>query len=159
EALLADVRRLSQAEGSTPFMTVLAAFQALLLHYTGQDDLVVGTPVANRARPETEGLIGFFVNSLALRTSLAGDPTFRELLHRVRETTLEASSHDELPFERVVDALQSDRSLSHAPIFQVMLVYQTAPEASLDLPGLSAELMDIDTGTSQVDLTLELSGT
>src|SRR5262249_5150642 len=101
EGLPDNLRRLGQEEGSTPFMTLLAAFKALLLHYTGQDDLVVGTPVANRARQETEGLIGFFVNSLALRTSLAGDPTVRDLLRRVRETTLEAYSHEELPFERV----------------------------------------------------------
>src|SRR6266498_2420637 len=156
--LLQAVRRLSQEEGSTPFMALLAAFEALLFHYTGQDDLVVGTPVANRSRPETEGLIGFFVNTLALRTSLSGDPTFRELLRRTRETTLEAFSREDLPFERVVDALQADRSLSHAPIFQVMFVYQNAPESSLDLPDLAIELIDIDSGTSQVDLTLELSG-
>jgi len=158
-SLLDAVRHVSQQEGCTPFMALLAAFEALLFRYTGQDDLVVGTPVANRSRRETEPLIGFFVNTLALRTSLAGNPTFRDLLKRLRETTLEAFAREDVPFEQVVESLQVDRGLSYAPLFQVMFVYQSASTPTIDLPGLSVEFLDFDSGTSQVDLTLELSDT
>ena len=124
-----------RAEGATLFMTVLAAFQLLLARYSGQDDVVVGTPVAGRTRPELEGLIGFFANTLALRTDLSGDPTFGQLLRRVREATLGAFAHQELPFEKLVEALQPERSLAHAPVFQVALALQDAAGAPPSSPG------------------------
>src|SRR5206468_4404832 len=109
------------------FMTLLAAFQTLLYRYAGQDQVVVGTPIANRTRSETEGLIGFFANTLALRGDLSGDPTFSELLGRMRETCLGAYAHQDLPFEKLVDELQPERSAGHSPIFQVMLMLQNTP--------------------------------
>jgi non-ribosomal peptide synthetase component F len=121
-ALAAEVKRLSNQEGVTLFMTVLAAFQALLARYSGQEDIIVGTPIANRNRFETEGLIGFFVNTLVLRTSLSGRPSFRELLSRVRHTTLGAYDHQDLPFEKLVEELQPKRDLSRNPLFQVMFI-------------------------------------
>ena len=108
-------------------MTLLAAFQALLHRYTGQDDIPVGTPIANRTRGETEGLIGFFVNTLVMRGRCGDNPTFRELLARVRETALGAYAHQDLPFETLVDALQPQRNLSHSPLFQVVFTLQNVP--------------------------------
>jgi amino acid adenylation domain-containing protein len=121
-----QIRRMSRCEGTTVFMTLLAALQALLGRYTGQDDVVVGTDVANRNRLETEGLIGFFVNQVVLRTDLSGNPSFRELLGRVRKTTLDAYGYQELPFDRVVETLNPQRSLSYTPIFQVLFVWEDA---------------------------------
>src|SRR5262249_54955462 len=130
------LRMLSRREGATLFMTLLAAFQALLARYSGQDDIVVGSPIANRTHRETEDLIGFFANTLALRTSLALRPTFRDVLRRVREVCLDAYVHQDVPFEQVVEALQPDRDLSRHPLFQVMFALQNAPVAPLELPGL-----------------------
>jgi amino acid adenylation domain-containing protein len=155
--LLERVSAFSAHEGVTPFMTLLAAFQTLLLRYTGQEDLVVGTPVAGRPRSETEELIGLFVNTLAVRIDLAGDPTFRDLLRRVRETTLDAFGCADLPFDKLVEAVQPTRNLSHTPIFQVMFILQNTPQPPFELPGLSLELLDVDSGTAQVDLTLEVA--
>jgi amino acid adenylation domain-containing protein len=154
--LAAGLGRLSQEEGTTSFMTLLAAFQALLCRYTGKEDIVVGVPAINRAQGETQGLIGFFTNTLALRADLGGDPTFRELLRRVRATTLAAYEHQDLPFERLVEVLQPGRDLSHTPLFQVMLAPQTPPAQGLALPGLTITDMDLHNGASKFDLTLFL---
>jgi len=117
---------LSRREGVTLFMTLLAAFQTLLYRYTGQDKIVIGTPIANRNRAEIEGLIGFFVNTLALPTDLSGNPTFRELLSRVRQVAWGAYTFQDLPFEKLIEELQPQRDLSHSPLFQVMFVLQNA---------------------------------
>jgi amino acid adenylation domain-containing protein len=146
------LRTLCQHEGISLFMGLLAAFQALLSRYSGQDDLVIGAPVSGRAGTETEGLIGFFVNTLALRADLSGDPTFRELLGRVRAATLGAYEHQELPFERLVEAIQPERDPSRHPIFQVMFALQSP--MALDLSGLSIQPVPLFSGTSKFDLTL-----
>src|SRR5918912_1350131 len=112
-------------------MTLLAAFQTLLFRYTSQDDIPVGTSVANHNQVETERLVGLFTNTLVLRTNLSGDPTFRELVRRIREVTLEAFAHQDLPFEKLVEELPSQRELSHSPLFQVMFLLQHGPTANL----------------------------
>ena len=124
-----SLQALSRQERSTMFMPLLAAFQALLHRYTGQEDIVVGSPVAGRSRVETEGLIGFFVNTLVLRTDLSGEPTFRDLLGRVREVALAAYDHWDLPFEKLVEELNPDRNLSYTPLFQVVFAFQNAPRS------------------------------
>ncbi len=153
------LKTLSRQEGVTLFMTLLAAFKILLHAYTNQDDLVIGTPTANRNRLEIEGLIGFFVNTLVLRTNLSGNPSFRELLHRVRETCLGAYAHQDLPFERLVEELHPARDLSRNPLFQVMFVLQNASLQPLELPGLSLSPVEVDTGTTHFDLTLNIADT
>ncbi|RKH11041.1 amino acid adenylation domain-containing protein [Corallococcus sp. CA053C] len=154
EGLLA----LSQREGVTLFMVVLAAFKTLLLRVTGERDFAVGSPIANRTRPELEGLIGFFVNTLVLRTDLAGDPTFRELLGRVREVTLGAYAHQDLPFEKLVEELQPERNLGHNPLFQVMFALQNlgAHERTARSSAPPREAPVISNGTAKFDLTLSL---
>jgi amino acid adenylation domain-containing protein/non-ribosomal peptide synthase protein (TIGR01720 family) len=147
---------LSQREGATLFMTLLATFKLVLARYSGQDDILVGTPVAGRTRRETEPLIGFFVNTLVLRSDLSGNPTFRELLARVREVVLDALSHQELPFERLVELLGLERDLSHTPLFQVMFVLQNTPLGPLELPDLTLAPLDFETRTAKLDLTLSL---
>src|SRR5262249_34692033 len=122
EALVRALKSLSRGEDATLFMTCLAAFNVLLHRYSGQDDLVVGSPIAGRARAEVQGLIGFFVNMLVLRTDVSGDPTFRELLRRVRKTALEAYyTHEDVPFEKLVEELHPPRDPSRNPLFQVVL--------------------------------------
>jgi amino acid adenylation domain-containing protein len=148
---------ISQREGVTLYMTLLAAFQTLLHRYTGQDDITVGSPVAGRTRAELEGLIGFFVNTLILRTDLSGNPTFRELLGGVREMALGAYAHQDLPFERLVEELQPQRSLSHPPLFQVMFTLQNAPRQTLVLPGLTLRRLEVNSGTAKFDLTLSMA--
>ncbi|MET0398352.1 MAG: amino acid adenylation domain-containing protein [Longimicrobiaceae bacterium] len=136
------VRALGREEGTTPFMTLLAAFAALLARYTGETDVVVGTPIAGRNRPETEGMIGYFLNTLALRTDVGGDPTFRELLARVREATLGAYAHQDLPFEQLLEELAPARSLSHAPVFQVMFNFLNFADGGPPaLPGVEMEML------------------
>src|SRR5262249_48717005 len=115
-----SLKKLSQREGATLFMTLLAVFQTLLSRYSGQEDICVGSPIANRTRKEIEPLIGFFVNTLVLRTNLSDNPSFKELLHQVKETALAAYAHQDLPFEKLVEAINPERNLSHTPLFQVM---------------------------------------
>ncbi|HVR99815.1 MAG TPA: amino acid adenylation domain-containing protein [Thermoanaerobaculia bacterium] len=148
---------MDRGEGATAFMTTLAAFLALLDRYTGQDDLWIGSPVANRNRSEIEELIGFFVNTLVMRTRTAGDPSFRELLGRVRETALGAYAHQNVPFERLVEELRPERDPSRSPLFQVMFAVQNAPGGELRLPGLDVSGLTADgTGAVQFDLTFFL---
>jgi len=152
-----SIQALSRQEGVTLFMTLLAAFKTLLYRYTLQEDIVVGADIANRNRKETENLIGFFVNLLALRTNLSGDPTFRQLLGRVREVTLGAYMHQDLPFDKLVEELQIERSLSHNPLFKVIFVLQNAPMGQLELSGLTLEPMPIKSGQAHFDLVLSMS--
>ncbi len=122
-----DLRKLGQQEGVTLFMSLLAGFQSLLMRYTGQDQIVIGTDVANRTTTETERLVGYIINQLALRTDLSGNPTFREILGRVLEVALGAYSHQDMPFDKLVEELQPERSLSHNPLVQVLFVMQNLP--------------------------------
>lgn len=147
---------LSRREGTTLFMTLLAAFNVLLHYYTRQDDILVGSPIANRNRAALENLIGFFVNTLVLRTDLSENPSFRVLLRRVREVTLGAYSHPDLPFEKLVEALQIERNLSYNPLFQVWFVLQNTPMPDLELPGLTMSAIEVDHGTARHDLKLNL---
>ncbi|MEJ1929778.1 amino acid adenylation domain-containing protein, partial [Nostoc sp. NIES-2111] len=151
--------KLSQEQGVTLFMTLLAAFDTLLYRYTGQEDILVGSPIANRDRSEIEGLIGFFVNTLVMRTDLAGNPSFSELLGRVRFMAMEAYTHQDLPFEMLVEALQPERNLSYTPLFQVMFVLQNAPISELELTGLTVSRLPIRGTTSRFDLTLSMEYT
>ena len=148
---------LGRGEGATLFMTLLGAFQVLLGRYGGSGDVVVGSPVAGRTRREVEELIGFFLNTLALRVDLSGAPTFREVLRRVREVTLGAYEHQEVPFERLVEELQPERSLGHAPLFQVMFVLEGADPVGGGLPGVEVQGLDAESGTSKFDLTLSVA--
>lgn len=138
DKVLSDrLRSLSRSEGATLYMTMLAAFKALLYRWSGQEDIIVGAPIAGRNTREVEGLIGCFINTLVLRTDLSGDPTFRDLLRRVRETALGAYAHQDVPFEMLVKALKPERQMSRAPIFQVVFTFQNAPTRSQELPGLA----------------------
>ncbi|HEX8361031.1 MAG TPA: amino acid adenylation domain-containing protein, partial [Longimicrobium sp.] len=157
DELTASLRALGQRHGTTLFMTLMAAWATVLGRLSGQRDLVIGTPTANRARAEIEGLIGFFVNTLALRVDLSGEPTVAELLERVRERALEAQQHQDIPFEQVVEGVQPGRSMAHTPLFQVMLSWENAPIGTLDLPGLTVDPMDFTTeATAKFDLSLAL---
>ncbi|WP_338460410.1 non-ribosomal peptide synthase/polyketide synthase [Azotobacter vinelandii DJ] len=154
--LARSLRELARREGVTLFMLLLASFQSLLHRYSGQDDIRVGVPIANRTRAETEGLIGFFVNTQVLKAEFELQTTFVELLRQVKRTALEAQAHQDLPFEQLVEALQPERSLSHSPLFQVMYNHQTAVKgAARSLPGLSVEGLAWENRTTQFDLTLD----
>jgi amino acid adenylation domain-containing protein len=156
QPLAEALRTLSRREGVTLFMTLLAAFQTLLYRYTRQTDVVVGSPIANRNRLEIEGLIGFFANTLAFRSDLSGNPSFRALLRRVEEVCLGAYAHQDLPFERLVEELHPQRDLSHSPLFQVMLAFQNTPRHALEMPGLWVSRLELDVGWTPFDLTLSL---
>jgi amino acid adenylation domain-containing protein len=157
--LLERLERLGRSEGTTLYMTLLGAFQVLLGKYAGTEDVVVGSPIAGRTRGEVEELIGFFVNTLVLRTDLSGDPSFRETLRRVREATLGAYEHQELPFEKLVAELQPERSLSHSPLFQVMFTVQNAGGGGAALPGLSVSGVGAERASAKFDLSLTLTAT
>jgi acyl transferase domain-containing protein len=155
ETLSARLRSLSLEEDATLFMTLLAAFNILLYHYTAQEDIVIGAGIANRDIPEAEELVGFFVNTLPLRTDLSGEPSYRELLQRVREMCLAAYDHQELPVELLVEAIETERIAGYSPLFQVMFDLQTAPKNKLpELPGVKMSLLGSDNRTSKFDLTL-----
>ncbi|HEX2187594.1 MAG TPA: condensation domain-containing protein, partial [Longimicrobiaceae bacterium] len=151
------LRRLAAEEEATPFMALLAGWQALLGRHAGQEDVVVGTPVAGRTRVELEGMIGFFVNTLAIRTDLSGDPTFRGLLRRVRETLLGAYQHQDLPFERLVEELGVERSLTHAPVFQAVFSMDDGPAGEGELRLGTVEAEPLRTGSASVKFDLSLS--
>jgi amino acid adenylation domain-containing protein/non-ribosomal peptide synthase protein (TIGR01720 family) len=154
----ARVDAVARERGATPFMVLLAAFQLLLARWSGQETVVVGTPTASRQREETEGLIGFFVNMLALRADVRGDAGFAELLGQVRETALDAWAHQDLPFERLVDELHPERDRSRTPVFQVAFVMQNVPTADTLLPGLAVAVQGgVERRTAKFDLTLELA--
>jgi amino acid adenylation domain-containing protein len=157
-ALAEGLKALSRREGSSLFMTLLAAFKVLLSRYTGQQDLVVGSPIAGRNRRETEPLIGFFLNTLVLRTDLAGTPTFRELLGRVRQTALGAYDHQDVPFELLVQTLQPEREANRIPLFQVLFILQNAPSSSFSFSGLTLTPR-VDVAKTQLDLTLIMEET
>ncbi len=150
------VKEMSRSEGATMFMTLLAAFDVLLMRYSGQLDILVATPVANRTHPEMEELIGFFVNTLVIRADLRGEPSFRELMGRVREACVGAYAHQDLPFEKLVEELQPERGLSHNPVFQVMFTYESSREEEVELEGLEVVGLGIDTNITELDLMLAL---
>ena len=152
-----SLRALSRSQGGTLFMTLLAAFQVVLARWSGQDDVVVGTPVAGRSRLEVENLIGFFVNMLPVRTELSDDPTFRALVNRVREGVLEAHAHQDLPFEKLVDEIQPERSLTHLPVFQVSFSLQAPAQESLRLGGLDAAPAGAGLQQAKFDLSLNMA--
>ncbi len=154
--LAPQLEALSRREGATLFMVLLAAFQALLARHSGQQDLAVGSPIAGRNRVEIEGLIGFFVNTLVLRGDLSGEPSFRELLARVRKTALAAQTHQDLPFEKLVQELAPERSLAHTPLFQVVLSLQNARVESVDLQGLRLRPVETAGTTAKFDFSLNL---
>ncbi|HEY4575564.1 MAG TPA: AMP-binding protein, partial [Thermoanaerobaculia bacterium] len=157
EALQRDLRAFAQREESTLFIVLMAAFKALLHHWTTQEDVSVGTLIANRRRPEVEAMIGFFANSLVLRSDLSGDPTFRELLRREREVSLDAYAHQDLPFEKLVEELNPQRDMARTPLFQVMLILLNVPGEAMDLPGLNLRPVAIDSRTSKMELTVYLT--
>ena len=158
-ALSQALTELSRKQGVTLFMTLLAAFDALLYRYTGSSDILVGTPIANRNRGEIEGLIGFFVNTLVLRTDLADNPSFSQLLTRVREVAMDAYTHQDLPFEMLVEALQPERDLSHTPLFQVAFVLQNTPKSEIAMTGLTVTDLPPENTTAKFDLTLAMVNT
>ena len=154
-----ELKALARSEGATLFMVLLAAFQALLCRYTGQHQIIVGSPIAHRLRPEFETLIGFFANMLALRADLSDDPTFRILLGRTRDVALEAFTHQHVPFGRLVETLQPARDVSRPPLFQVAFSLQNTPRPTRQMPGLEMTCLDIEAGLARYDLTLSMKET
>ncbi len=151
-----SIRKLSQDEEATLFMTLLAAFKVFLLRYTQRTDIVVGSHIANRSEPEVQSLIGFFLNMLPLRSDLSGDPPFREVIHRVRKTCLEAIKNQDVPFDQIVEDFNPERSPSYSPLLQVDFVFFSDPLPEFDLTGVKAEAVPVHTGTAKFDLSLEL---
>jgi amino acid adenylation domain-containing protein len=156
KSLSDSLKALSQQENVTLFMTLLAAFQILLHRYTGQDDIIVGSPIAGRHLVETEKLIGVFINTLVLRTDFSGNPTFQTLLAHVRETALGAYAHQTVPFEKLVEELQPERDLSRTPMFQVLFQLRNIPNDALKVQGLRMDEFEFDTGVTQLDLALDM---
>ncbi len=154
QTLSKALNKLSKQAGVTLFMTLLAAFKVLLYRYTGQEDIVVGSPIASRNRAEIEDLIGFFVNTLILRTDLSGTPTFYELLKQIHKVALEAYEHQELPFDKIVEALQPERILNYNPLFQVMFVFENVSRHTLNLSGLMMNPLEADNRAAMFDLSL-----
>ncbi len=159
KSVTAALKALAQTEGATPFMIYLAAFKALLQRYTSQEDIAVGSPITNRSRLETQGLIGFFVNTLVMRTDLSQAPTFRTVVQRVKDGTLGAFAHQELPFEKLVEVINPERDASQNPLFQVMFLYQNEFLKDHQLPGLVLSLQDVNGRTAKFDLTLFMTET
>lgn len=155
--ILVQLKALAQSESATPFMVLLAAFQLLLMRYTNQDDVAVGVPVAGRNRRELEGLIGYFVNSVVLRSSLAGNPSFNELLRRVRQTALDAFANQEFPFDRLVAELQPERDLGRNPLYQVSFALQNQSPGELEMEGVRVESIELTTASAKFDLSLALT--
>ena len=155
EGVIKRLKEIARQEGVTLFMLLLAAFQTFLYRYTGQDDIAVGSPIANRNRDEVKSLIGFFVNTLVLRTDISGNPTFSELLTRVRKVALGAYTHQDLPFDQLVEAVQPERDTSRTPLFQVMFSVQDYSQLP-DIPGLTLSLANIETDTAQFDLCVSI---
>lgn len=151
------LKQLSKQADATLFMSLLAAFNILLYRYTDQKDILIGSPIANRNRTELEGMLGLFVNTLVLRNNLSGNPSFRELLHRVREVTLDAYAHQDLPFEMLVEELQPERDLSRNPLYEVMFVLQNTPSSMQEVSGLTLRTLEFDSGTAQLDIFLSMS--
>ena len=157
--MMAALRRTDARNGSTPFMTLLAAFNVLLHRYTGLTDIAVGSPIANRTDLEAEAVIGLLANTLVLRTDLSGDPTFTQVVARVRDIALGAYAHQDLPFERLVEIVRPARATSHSALFQVMFSLQNAPVRALELAGLAIQHIAIDIGCAKTDLTLHAADT
>lgn len=153
------LERLSRQEDATLFMSLLSVFSYVLHRYSGQEEVMVGTPIANRSQQELESLMGVFINTIVIKADLGGDPSFRELLQRIRKTALEGFTHQTYPFEKLVEALRPKRDLSRTPLFQVVFNLQNAPMPGLDMPGLSLNFLELDRGTSQFDLTLMMTRT
>ncbi|CBN59210.1 MULTISPECIES: non-ribosomal peptide synthetase [Kamptonema] len=157
KSLTEALSKLCQQEEATLFMTLLTAFNTLLYRYTEQEDILIGSSIANRNQAELEGILGLFVNTLVMRNDLSGNPSFRTLLSRVRGVTLDAYAHQDLPFEKLVEELQPDRDLSRNPLFQVMFVLQNTPKSEREIAGLTLRSLEFDSGTSQFDIFLSIS--
>jgi non-ribosomal peptide synthetase component F len=159
EHVLAELSVLGRSEGATLFMTALAAFLVLLHRHSAQHDFVVGTPVAGRTRPELEEIVGPFFNTLPLRCDLSGNPSFREIVRRVRVTALEAFEHQDAPLSKIVEAVQPQRRANRSPLFQVLFVVQNVPRVELSIAGLTVEALDVRSNASKFDMQLYVSET
>lgn len=153
-SVVSGLKELSWKHGASSFMTLMACFKILLSRYSGVEDIAIGSPIANRTRTATEGLVGTLVNTLVMRTDLSGDPTFLEVLQRVKQTALEAYDHQDMPFEKLVDELQVRRDSSHSPLIQVFFNVPNAPMGDMTFEGLAVEPFDFDRGAAQFDLSL-----
>jgi hypothetical protein len=152
-----QVKRMSRREGVTLFMSLLAGVKVVLMRYSGQSDISVGTPIAGRREVEVEGLIGLFVNTLVMRTEMSGGPTFREVLRRVREVTLGAYGHQDVPFEKVVEEVEVSREMSRTPLFDVMVALQNGPGSGIEMRGMKASGVEVEGGGAKFDLSVVMS--